>query len=316
MSATAQADTVCLNRTPPQVVQIDAAHRDDCKATSAEAQIGYGEKGGLVRSDERLHVNIRGKHGPGTQPLLFAHGYGCDQSMWRLVAPAFEADYQVVLFDLAGSGQADPSAYDRARHASLAGYAQDVLDLITELDLHEVVFVGHSVSSMIGVLASIKRPERFASLIMVAPSPCYVNDGDYVGGFTRADIDGMLETLDSNYLGWASSMAAVIMGTPDRPELVDELRNSFCRAHPDVAKAFARVTFLSDNRADLPHVRTPSLVIQVSDDVIAPCSVGQFVHEQVQDSELAILDTRGHCPHLSAPKQTIAAMRAFLRHRP
>lgn len=259
--------------------------------------------------NERFHIHVRGR---GSQALLFAHGFGCDQSMWRIVAPAFEPDYRVVLFDLAGSGRADPSAYDRFRHASLAGYAQDVLDIIHHLDLHDVVFVGHSVSSMIGALATIKRPDRFAKLIMVGPSPRYVNEGSYFGGFSRADIEGMLETLDSNYLGWASSMAAVVMGTPDAPALIDELRNSFCRTHPEVAKAFAKVTFLSDNRSDLSHVSTPTLVIQVSDDAIAPVSVGEYVHEHLPNSQLTILKTRGHCPHLSAPEQTIQAMRAFL----
>lgn len=255
-----------------------------------------------------MHVSGRGK-----QPMLFAHGYGCDQSMWRLVAPAFEADYRVILFDLAGSGQAEPLAYDRGRHSSLLGYAEDIISIIRELDLKRVVFVGHSVSAMIGVLASILRPDRFESMIMIGPSPCYVNDESYIGGFAREDIDGLIEAVDSNYLGWASSMAPVIMGTPDRPELVDELRNSFCRTHPEIARAFAKVTFLSDNRADLARVRTRSLVIQAQDDVIAPQAVGRFVHQQLNDSELVTLQTRGHCPHLSAPDLTIAAMRSFLQ---
>jgi sigma-B regulation protein RsbQ len=262
-----------------------------------------------VNITQQFHIHIRGR---GSQPLLFAHGFGCDQSMWRLVAPAFEADYRVILFDLAGSGRADPAAYDRARHASLAGYAQDVLDIIRELDLKQVVYVGHSVSAMIGALAAIKRPDRFDKLVMVAPSPRYVDDSGYVGGFSRADIDGMIETLDSNYLGWASSMAAAVMGTPDQPELIDELKNSFCRTHPEIATAFAKVTFLSDNRLDLPHVSTPALVIQVSDDVIVPVSVGQYVHQQLPNSQLAILNTRGHCPHLSVPALTIQTMRDFL----
>jgi sigma-B regulation protein RsbQ len=265
-----------------------------------------------VNITQQFHIHIRGR---GSQPLLFAHGFGCDQSMWRLVAPAFEADYRVILFDLAGSGRADPAAYDRARHSSLAGYAQDVLDIIRELDLKQVVFVGHSVSAMIGALAAIKRPDPFDKLIMVGPSPRYLDDSGYIGGFSRADIDGMLETLDSNYLGWASSMAAVVMGTPDQPELIDELKNSFCQTHPEVAKAFAKVTFLSDNRLDLPNLRTPALVIQVRDDVIAPVSVGQYVHQQLVNSQLVILNTRGHCPQLSAPELTIQTMRGFLeRH--
>lgn len=251
--------------------------------------------------------------GHGQQPLLFAHGYGCDQSMWRFVAPAFEQDYRVVLFDLAGSGRADPYAYDRTRHGSLVGYATDILDIMCELDLRDVVFVGHSVSAMIGLLAARAQPERFERLIMVGPSPCYVNDQQYVGGFTREDIDGLIDAVDSNYLGWASSMAPIIMGTPDQPELVEELRNSFCRTQPDIARAFAKVTFLSDNRTDLGHVRTPSLVIQVTKDVIAPVSVGRYVQAEMPDCQLELLDTRGHCPHLSAPDLTIAAMRTFLQ---
>lgn len=244
--------------------------------------------------------------------MFFAHGFGCDQSMWRLVAPAFEADHRVILSDLAGSGRAHPSAYDRVRHSTLDGYAEDVLSILSELELRDVIFVGHSVSAMIGILAAIKEPERFSRLILVGPSPCYIDDGDYVGGFSRADIDGLIDALDSNYLGWASAMAPVIMGTPDRPELTKELENSFCRTHPEIARAFAKVTFLSDNRQDLPRLRTPALVIQVARDVIAPVCVGEYLERQLPHGELAVLDTRGHCPHLSAPEQTVAAMRAFL----
>lgn len=233
--------------------------------------------------------------------------------MWRLVAPAFEEQYRVVLFDLAGSGQAHPSAYDRARHSTLEGYASDVLDIITELSLDDVVFVGHSVSAIIGILAAIQRPDCFERLILVAPSPCYLDDGEYVGGFSRADIDGLIDALDSNYLGWASAMAPVIMGTPDRPELTRELETSFCRTDPEIARAFAKVTFLSDHREALARVDTPSLVLQVARDAIAPVAVGEYMHRKLRRSELALLDASGHCPHLSAPQQTIDAMRAFPR---
>ena len=270
---------------------------------------GAKTEGAHVNVRERFHIAVRGR---GSQPLLFAHGYGCDQSMWRLVAPAFERDYRVILFDLAGCGQAHPAAYDRARHASLQGYADDVIEIVRELDLQRVIYVGHSVSSIIGVLAIAAHPQLFEQLIMVGPSPCYVNQGDYVGGFARADIDGLIESLDSNYLGWASTMAPVLMGTPAQPELVDELRNSFCRMRPDIARAFGRLTFLSDNRADLPRVRARSLVMQVQDDLIAPVTVGQYVQQHMPNAELVLLPTRGHCPHLSAPELTIAAMRAFL----
>jgi sigma-B regulation protein RsbQ len=233
--------------------------------------------------------------------------------MWRLVAPAFHADYRVILFDLAGSGRADPSAYDRTRHATIGGYAQDVVNICSELDLREVIFVGHSVSAMIGVLAALARPDLFAKLVLIGPSPRYINDGDYVGGFSAQDIDSLIDTLDSNYLGWAAAMAPVIMDNPDRPQLGEELKNSFCRTQPDVARAFARVTFLSDNRADLSRVRTPSLIVQCTSDVIAPMAVGEYVNRHLPGSQMAVLDARGHCPHLSAPEQTIAAMRQFLQ---
>ena len=246
------------------------------------------------------------------QPMLFAHGFGCDQHMWRYVAPAFEPTYRVVLFDLVGMGHSDPGAFDRQRHSSLHGYAQDVLDIVHELDLRRIVFVGHSVSSMIGALAAIEEPDRFDKLVMIGPSPRYIDDEDYVGGFTRDDIEGLLASLESNYLGWSSTMAPLIMGNPDRPELGAELTNSFCRTDPEIARQFARVTFLSDNRADLPQVRTPALVLQCSDDVIAPQAVGEYVHRQLPDSRLVLMKATGHCPNLSAPEETIAAMEAFL----
>ncbi|MGC4070616.1 MAG: alpha/beta hydrolase [Polyangiaceae bacterium] len=244
--------------------------------------------------------------------MLFAHGFGCDQTIWRLVAPTFEQSHSVVLFDLPGSGNAHPSAYDRARHSTLEGYAHDVLTIITALKLENVIFVGHSVSSIIGILAAVERPEAFDSLILVAPSPCYLNRDDYIGGFSREDIDGLIDMLDSNYLGWARSMAPVIMGTPERPDLVEELENRFCRTDPEIARQFAKVTFLSDNREDLARVSTPSLVMQVARDAVVPVSVGEYMHRRLQKSKLTVLDAHGHCPHLSAPQETIAAMRTFM----
>jgi sigma-B regulation protein RsbQ len=232
--------------------------------------------------------------------------------MWRLVAPAFEADHRVILFDHVGAGGSDLSAYDVARHGSLDGYTDDVLELCRELDVSDAVFVGHSVSAMIGVLAAIREPERIGKLVLVGPSPCYVDDERYVGGFSREDIDELLESLDSNFLGWSSAMAPVIMGNPDRPELGEELTNSFCRTDPEIAAQFARVTFLSDNRGDLAGVRVPTLVLQCSDDAIAPPSVGEYVHREISGSTLVLLDATGHCPNLSAPDQTVAAIRAFV----
>jgi sigma-B regulation protein RsbQ len=244
--------------------------------------------------------------------MLFAHGFGCDQNMWRFVAPAFGTRYRTVLFDHVGAGGSELSAYNREKYGTLQGYANDVLEICRELQLQQVVYVGHSVSAMIGVLAAIQEPERFASLVLVGPSPRYVNDGDYMGGFSRADIEQLLESLDDNYLGWASMMAPVIMGNPDRPELGTELTNSFCRTDPEIAKHFAHVTFLSDNRADLPKVKTPALVLQCSSDPIAAEAVGQYVHRQLAGSKLVIMKATGHCPNLSAPEETIAAMKAFL----
>lgn len=250
--------------------------------------------------------------GSGTTPMVFAHGFGCDQNMWRFVTPAFEHDYRIVLFDYLGHGQSDRQAYDAVRHATLDGYASDVLDICRELDVRAGVFVGHSVSAMIGALASIREPERFARLIMIGPSPRYVNDDGYVGGFARTDIDELLESLDSNYLGWSSTLAPVIMGRPDRPELGEELTNSFCRTDPAVARQFAQATFLADNRQDLPKVSVPTLVLQCANDVIAPDAVGEYVHRSLPHSTLVRLRATGHCPNLSAPDETIAAMQAFL----
>ncbi len=244
--------------------------------------------------------------------MIFAHGFGCDQNMWRFMWPEFAESYRVILFDHAGLGGASADSYDCERHSSLDGYAQDVLEICEDLALHEVIFVGHSVSAMIGALAAIRAPSRFAKLVLIGPSPRYLDDDGYRGGFSQDDIEGLLESLASNYLGWSSQMAPVIIGNPDRPELGEELTNSFCRANPEVAERFARITFLSDNREDLERVRLPCLVLQCSDDVIAPAAVGQYVHEHLPDSQLVLMRATGHCPNLSAPEETTEAIRAFL----
>ena len=250
--------------------------------------------------------------GEGQQPMLFAHGFGCDQHMWRFIAPAFQHDYEIVLFDHVGAGRSDLAAYNPKKYSTLDGYADDVLEICRELDLHDVIFVGHSVSTIIGILAAIKEPGRFEKLVLVGPSPRYINDVEYIGGFDGADIEGLLEFLDSNYLGWSSAMAPVIMGNPDRPELGEELTNSFCRTDPEIAKHFARVTFLSDNRSDLPKLKTRSLILQCSQDAIAPEAVGRYMHQILVDSEFVLLNATGHCPQLSAPDETIEAIKAFL----
>ena len=257
----------------------------------------------------RHNVKVTGR---GSTPLIFAHGFGCDQNMWRLVAPQFEDSFKVVCFDYVGHGRSDFAAYDRNRYSSLAGYADDVLDICRELQLRDAIFVGHSVSAAIGIIAALREPDRFQNLILVSPSPCYLNDGDYVGGFTRASIDELLDFLDSNHLGWSSTMAPVIMGNADRPELGTELENSFCRTNPEVAKAFARVTFLSDTRADLAKLKVPALIIQCSEDMIAPTTVGRYVHTQLTGSVLTVIDANGHCPHLSAPEATVGAIKMYL----
>jgi sigma-B regulation protein RsbQ len=258
----------------------------------------------------RNNVTVSGREDG--QPMLFAHGFGCDQNMWRHVAPAFADEYRIVLFDHVGAGGSDLSAYEPGRYASLDGYADDVLEICAQLGLERVIFVGHSVSAMVGVLAAKREPELFDKLVLVGPSPRYVDEGDYVGGFSAEDIEGLLESLESNFLGWSGQMAPAIVGNPDRPELGEELTNSFCRTDPEIAKQFARVTFLSDNRADLPAVRTRALILQCADDVIAPRAVGEYVHARMPDSELVFLEATGHCPNLSAPAETVAAIRAFL----
>jgi sigma-B regulation protein RsbQ len=262
----------------------------------------------------RNNVRISGR---GTQPMIFAHGFGCDQNMWRYVAPAFEQDYRVILFDYVGSGASDLGAYDARRYASLEGYAQDVLDVCRELDLHDVIFVGHSVSGMIGVIAANEEPERFANLILLGPSPRYINEEPgYVGGFERADLEGLLDMMDRNYIGWANFLAPVIMKNPDRPELEAELEASFCSTDPIIARRFAEATFFADNRADAAASTVPSLIVQCADDAIAPQAVGEYLHRTMPASTYCLLDVTGHVPQMSHPEQTIAAMRAYLAAQP
>jgi sigma-B regulation protein RsbQ len=258
---------------------------------------------------KRNNVHVRGR---GTQPMLFAHGFGCDQNMWRFLTPAFENDYRLVLFDYVGAGHSDLSAYDPVRYSTLDGYAQDVLDIIEALDLRDVIFVGHSVSAMIGVLAAKRAPDRFSRMIMVSPSPRYINDGDYVGGFERADVEGLLDLMDRNFIGWASYLAPVIMKNPERPELEAELEKSFCSTDPKIARRFAEATFFGDNRGDLADVPVPSLILQCVEDAIAPVDVGHYLSGEMPASTLRLLKATGHCPHMSHPEETIAAMREYL----
>ena len=259
----------------------------------------------------RVRNNVR-ITGQGTQPLMFAHGFGCDQSMWRYVAPAFENDYKVVLFDYVGCGKSDWSAYRADRYSTLEGYARDVLDIVEAYDLRDVVFVGHSVSSVIGLLASLQAPGRFAREILVGPSPCYVNGDGYVGGFERKDIEGLLDLMEKNYVGWAAFLAPVVMKNPGNPELVQELQESFCAADPRVTREFARATFLSDYRDQVAKVKVPTLIMQCSEDAIAPDCVGDYLHRVLPGSTLTVMAATGHCPHMSHPGETIALMKEYL----
>jgi sigma-B regulation protein RsbQ len=257
----------------------------------------------------RNNVRISGR---GTQPMLFAHGFGCDQNMWRHIVPAFENDYKVILFDYVGAGGSDRASYNPERYATLNGYAQDVLDICSELQLSDVIFVGHSVSSMVGLLAAVERPNVFSKMIMVGPSPCYINDDGYTGGFSRADIEGLLETMDKNYIGWANFLAPNIMGHPDRPELGAELTQSFCSTDPVIARQFAEATFFSDNRADLSKMQVPTLVLQCSNDMIAPLEVGQYTASNLPHATLRVMKATGHCPHMSEPEETTSLIKEYL----
>ena len=262
-----------------------------------------------MSASTRNNVNVVGPRDKPT--IMLAHGFGCDQQLWRMVVPELLPNFQIVVFDHIGSGAADPAAWDAERYASLQRYADDMLEILSELDLRDVTLVGHSVAAMMGVLAVATDPTRIAKLVLLTPSPCYIDDDDYRGGFSRADIDELLESLESNYLGWSRAMAPVIMGAPERPELANELADTFCRTDPECARVFARATFLSDNRADLKRVSVPTLVIESEQDAIAPREVGAFVHRHIGGSELLTLNTTGHCPHLSAPEATARAIGAF-----
>jgi sigma-B regulation protein RsbQ len=259
---------------------------------------------------KRNNVNIFGK---GKQTMVFAHGFGCDQNMWRYLTPSFENDYQIVLFDYVGAGKSDVSAYNESRYSTLNGYADDLLEICAELGLANAIFVGHSVSCMIGIIASARRPGTFSSLILIGPSARYINDLGYVGGFEKKDIDDLLDTMDKNYIGWANFLAPSIMKNPERPELVQELADSFCSTDPKIARKFAEVTFLSDNRHDLPNVKVPALLLQCSDDLIAPLEVGDYLASHMPFSTLKVMQATGHCPHMSYPEETMNLIKEYLQ---
>jgi sigma-B regulation protein RsbQ len=257
----------------------------------------------------RNNVKVIGK---GATTLLFGHGFGCDQNTWRAVVPAFEDNYRIVLFDYVGAGHSDLSAYAKDRYSSLEGYAQDIIDICAELELSQVIFIGHSVSSMIGLLAVKLQPSVFEKIVFIGPSPRYINDIDYAGGLERADLEELLEVMDSNYLGWSKMMAPQIMGNADRPELAEGLSNSFCSTDPGIAREFARVTFLSDNRADLQYLTIPSLTIQCNDDFLTSYEIAEYIHQHTVNNKVLRLTSSGHCPHLSDPQGVIEAIKSFI----
>jgi sigma-B regulation protein RsbQ len=265
-----------------------------------------------MASDVLRRNNVK-VFGRGSQAMIFAHGFGCDQNMWRFITPAFEDDYRIVLFDYVGSGRSDLQAYDRQRYGTLNGYADDLLDVCRALELRNAIAVGHSVSGIVAVLAAKREPMRFSRLVLIGPSPRYLNDApDYVGGFEREDIDGLLETMEKNYIGWANYLAPAIMANPDRPQLAEELTESFCSTDPIIARRFAEVTFLADNRADLKDVTVPSLILQCSADIIAPLDVGEYMNRELPLSTLRVMRATGHCPHMSHPDEVIREMKEYL----
>jgi len=257
----------------------------------------------------RNHIQVSGK---GAAAMVFVHGFGCDQTMWRFLAPSYQHRFRVVTYDLTGCGQSELSTYDRSKYGSLHGHAAELLEIVDGVTSGPVVIVGHSVGATIGMLAAIAAPQRFAAQVMIGPSPCFINDGDYVGGFSRSDIDELLETMDANYLGWSRSVAPMIMGAPNQPLLRDELTGRFCRNDPEIARHFGRVTFLSDHRAEVPRSTVPALILQCSDDLIAPREVGDWLHRHLPSSTLRVIRNVGHCPHMSAPTESSRTIDAFL----
>lgn len=258
---------------------------------------------------KRNNVRVFGK---GEKPIIFVHGFGCDQEMWRFVIPDFEEDYKVILLDLVGSGNSEIKAYNSEKYRGLGGHARDIIEICEELELKKSILVGHSVSSMIGVLAAVSRPDLFERLILLTPSPRYINEENYKGGFDKKDIDELVETLENNFLGWSSFITPIIIGNPEKEEFSNELKNSFCSMDPEIAKHFAKVTFLGDNRKDLKKVQAPTLVIQCNPDTIAPVEVGRYVQEMIPNSKYVELDSPGHCPHLTSPRLVINAIKMYL----
>lgn len=264
-----------------------------------------------MKSEVLIRNNVK-VVGSGSETMLFAHGFGCDQNSWRSVIPSFQKDYRLVLFDFVGAGKSDPKAYNVERYSSLQGYATDVIEICETLQLSNLIYIGHSVSCMIGLLASIRRPSLFSKMIFIGPSACYINDNEYQAGMDKEDLDSLLEVMDSNYLGWSQAMAPKIMGNAHQPQLGEELANSFCATDPDIAKKFARTTFLSDNRKDLPLLQVESLSLQTYDDILAPSAASEYIQQHTPGNTRIMINATGHCPHLSAPHEVVNAIKSFL----
>ena len=259
----------------------------------------------------RNNLRVLDAEGP---VILYAHGFGCNQTMWNKITPTFRQTHQQILFDYVGSGQSDLSAFDPHRYSNLQGYALDILEICDALGITSgVTFVGHSVSCSAGILASIARPELFDRLILIGPNPCFVNDPpDYVGGFEKQDLEGLLDLMEQNYIGWAHYLAPVVSAQGEEDVVTAELSDSFCSTDPETTKVFARTTFFSDNRVDLAKVTRPCLILQHRNDTLAPLAVGEYVHAHLPGSTLKILEVQGHCGHMSAPLLVAEAIRAFI----
>ncbi|WP_025143776.1 alpha/beta fold hydrolase [Pedobacter jeongneungensis] len=257
----------------------------------------------------RNNVKILGE---GSQVIMLAHGFGCAQSSWKYITDAFLEDYKVILFDYVGSGDSDLSQYDKRKYATLEGYACDVIDIIETLELSNVIFIGHSVSSMIGMIAALQLPEAFKKLIFIGPSPRYLNDRDYIGGFNIGDLETIFEHIAEDYVGWSKQLAPVVMDTPSKPELSDFLQECFEATDPSVALAFAMATFKADYRDKLKDLEVPSLTLQSSNDIMAPLSAGEFIYKNTPENFLVVMKATGHFPHISAPEETIKEIKEFI----
>lgn len=251
--------------------------------------------------------------GEGEQTLLLAHGFGCDQNMWRFVKSDLGKKYRLVLFDYVGSGKSDLASFSSEKYSALDGYAENIIDVCRALNLEKVTIVGHSVSSMIGLIASIDSPQYFANMVMICPSPCFLNfPPNYFGGFERKDLEELIDLMDKNYIGWANYLAPLVMGSNNSPELIGEMSGSFCSTDPIIARVFAEATFFSDHRDILPKAKHPALVLQSRVDALASPSVGEYVQNNLPNSKMEIIDAEGHCLHMTCPEKIVQQIIDFV----